>query len=144
MLSALFLLRLSYLGAMEVLDQEWQTGACGSGPARSHSDNFACICNNRGKVKLSVCLTKHYAIKAYGGLGVYIHVFLTSALVGREWSASLPLRFTPRQEAPGTHWIRGWMGPRTGFDVTEKRKNILLSGFEPPSIPFVYRLSYPF
>jgi hypothetical protein len=34
------------------------------------------------RVKLSLCLTKHYATKTYGGVDVYIHVFLTSALVG--------------------------------------------------------------
>jgi hypothetical protein len=36
---------------------------------------------------------------------------LTSALDGSEWSASRPGRFTPRETAPGTHWIGGWMGP---------------------------------
>jgi hypothetical protein len=36
---------------------------------------------------------------------------LTSALDGGEWSASRPGRFTPRERAPGTHWIRGWVGP---------------------------------
>jgi len=27
-------------------------------------------------------------------------------------SASLPGRFTPRERAPGTHWLGGWMGLR--------------------------------
>jgi hypothetical protein len=31
---------------------------------------------------LSLCLTKHYDMKAYGAVDVYIHVFLTSELVG--------------------------------------------------------------
>jgi hypothetical protein len=30
---------------------------------------------------------------------------LISALDGGEWSASRPGRFTPRERAPGTHWI---------------------------------------
>jgi hypothetical protein len=34
-------------------------------------------------------------MKAYGGVDVYIHIFLTSTLVGGEWSASHPGRFTP-------------------------------------------------
>jgi hypothetical protein len=53
----------------------------------------------------------------YGGVDVKIHVFLTSALDGGEWSVSRTGRFIP-----GTHWIGGWAGPRTGLDDTEKRK----------------------
>jgi hypothetical protein len=34
------------------------------------------------KVKLSQYLIKHYVMKAYGGVDVQIHEFLTSALVG--------------------------------------------------------------
>jgi hypothetical protein len=48
------------------------------------------------KVKLSLCLTKHYAMKTSGGVDVKIHAFLTTALVG-EWSASRSCRFTPRE-----------------------------------------------
>jgi hypothetical protein len=33
---------------------------------------------------------------------VLIHIFLTSALAGGEWSASRPGRFTPGERAPGT------------------------------------------
>jgi len=42
---------------------------------------------------------------------------LTSALDGRELSASRPCRFTPRERSPGTHWIEGWVGPRAGLDA---------------------------
>jgi hypothetical protein len=38
--------------------------------------------------------------------------YLTSALDGGEWSASRPGRFTPRERAPGVHWIGGWVDPR--------------------------------
>jgi hypothetical protein len=58
-------------------------------------------------------------------MGVLTHVFLTSALVGGEWSASRPGRFTP-----GTHWIGGWVGPRTGLDGVEMREILTLSGLE--------------
>jgi hypothetical protein len=51
-----------------------------------------------------------------GGMDVWIHILLTSALVGGEWSASLPDRFTSDERAPDTHWIGGWVGPRTGLD----------------------------
>jgi hypothetical protein len=39
-------------------------------------------------------------MKTYGGVDVQIHIFLTSALVGGEWSASLRCRFTPGKEPP--------------------------------------------
>jgi hypothetical protein len=42
-------------------------------------------------------------MKAYGGVDVYIHIFLTSALAGGEWSASRPSRFTPGEKAPDIH-----------------------------------------
>jgi hypothetical protein len=69
-----------------------------------------------------VKVIKHYAMKAYEGVDVYIHVFLTSALVGGEWLASRPGRFTPGERDPGTHWAGGWVGPRAGLDDVEKRK----------------------
>jgi hypothetical protein len=47
------------------------------------------------KVNLYLFLTKHYAVKAYGGVDVQIRVFLTSVLVGGEWSVSSPWSFTP-------------------------------------------------
>jgi hypothetical protein len=47
---------------------------------------------------------------------------LTSALDGGEWSASHLGRFTPRERAPSTHWIGGWVGPRNGLDTVSKIK----------------------
>jgi hypothetical protein len=74
-------------------------------------------------------LVKHYVIKTYGGVDVWIHVFSTSTLVGGEWSASCPGRFTPRERAPGTHWI-GVVGPRAGLDCMEKLKFLFIPGLE--------------
>jgi hypothetical protein len=37
---------------------------------------------------------------AYGGVDVQIHIFLTSALAGGEWSASRPGRFYPQGKEP--------------------------------------------
>jgi hypothetical protein len=68
-------------------------------------------------------------MKAYGVVDVYIHVFLTSATVGGEWSASRPGRFTS-VEAPGVHWIRGWLGPRTGLDDAEEKEISPIPGLE--------------
>jgi len=45
-----------------------------------------------------------------------------TALDGGEWSASCPGRFTPRERAPGTHWIGGWVGPRLCLDAVVRRK----------------------
>jgi hypothetical protein len=54
-------------------------------------------------------------MKTFGGVDVKIHFFLTSALVGGEWSASRPCRFIA-----GTHFIGGWVDPRAGLDDMEK------------------------
>jgi hypothetical protein len=75
--------------------------------------------------------------------------FLASALVGGEWLASRPFRFTPRERAPGTHWIGGWVGPRAGLDDVEKRKFLTVLGLEhlplvhPAHDQLLYRLHYP-
>jgi hypothetical protein len=50
------------------------------------------------KVKLSLCLMKIYAMKTYGGVDVWIHIF-----------------FTPGEKAPRTQWIGGWVVPNTGM-----------------------------
>jgi hypothetical protein len=43
-------------------------------------------------------------MKIYGGVEVYVDPpYLTSALDGGEWSASLPGRFTAGKIATGTH-----------------------------------------
>jgi hypothetical protein len=61
-------------------------------------------------------------MKAYWGVEVYLEAFLTLALDGGEWSASHPGRFTPRERAPGTHGIGGWVVPRAGLDAEVRRK----------------------
>jgi hypothetical protein len=69
-------------------------------------------------------------MKAYGGVDVQIHIFLTSTLVKGEWSPSRPGRFTHRERVPSTHWIGGWVDPRAGLDNLEKRKFSNLLGLE--------------
>jgi hypothetical protein len=54
-------------------------------------------------------------------MGEWMYVFLTSTLVGSEWSAPGADRFTPGEGTHGTHWIIGWMGPTTGLDDVERR-----------------------
>jgi hypothetical protein len=58
-------------------------------------------------------------MKAYGGVDVQIHIFLTSALAGGVVSFTFrPLYL--RERAPGTHWIGGWMDPTAGLDDVQK------------------------
>jgi hypothetical protein len=70
-------------------------------------------------------------MKTYGGVDVEIHVFLTSALVEGKWSAPRPGRFNPEEGDHDTHWIRGWVGPRTGLEDVD-RENLTLTGTRTP------------
>jgi hypothetical protein len=63
-------------------------------------------------------------MKVYGGVDAQIHVFLISALLGSEQSA------LPTERVPSTHWIGGWVDPRTGLDYVKKRKILLLLGLK--------------
>jgi hypothetical protein len=37
--------------------------------------------------------------------------------------------YTPAR-VPGTHWVGGWVGPRTGLEAAEKTKFLTLPGLE--------------
>jgi hypothetical protein len=63
-------------------------------------------------------------MKKCGEVEIQLHLFLILAPDGGEWSASRPVRFTPGEWAPGTHWI-GWMGPRAGLDAIAKNSSCL-------------------
>jgi hypothetical protein len=41
-----------------------------------------------------------------------------------------PAALPPGKEPPGTHWIGGWLCPRTGLDEVEVRKILPLPGLE--------------
>jgi hypothetical protein len=68
-------------------------------------------------------------MKAYGGVDVYIHIFLTSALAGGEWLASCPGRFTTWEAASGTHWIGGWVDPQSRSGRRGETDPLLLACF---------------
>jgi hypothetical protein len=55
---------------------------------------------------------RHERIRESGGIDP---PFLTSALDGREWSASRSGRFTYGERFPGTYWVGGWVDPRAGL-----------------------------
>jgi hypothetical protein len=75
-------------------------------------------------------------MKTYGGVNVYIHIFLTSALVVGEWSASRPCRFTPGERAPGTHFMR-LGGPQSRSGRYGEVKIFYPSGTQTPAPPVV-------
>jgi hypothetical protein len=67
------------------------------------------------------------AATVIGGSGYVIQIYLTSALVRGEWSASRSCRFTP---GVTTHWIGSWVDLSAGLDDVEKRKFLILPGLE--------------
>jgi hypothetical protein len=67
------------------------------------------------KVKLSLCLTKHHAMKTYWGSGGIGPLGLNLGLHRGKWLHSHPGRFTA-----GTHWMGGWVGPRAGLHAVRK------------------------
>jgi hypothetical protein len=54
--------------------------------------------------------------------------FLTSALDGDEWSASLPGCFTTGENAPDTRCVGGWVQSRSGR--CEEHKDLDMPGTE--------------
>jgi hypothetical protein len=61
--------------------------------------------------------------------------FLISPLIEGDWSASHPGRFTPGEKASGTHFIGGWVGPRTGlYDVENEKSRPYRDSNSDPSV----------
>jgi hypothetical protein len=60
----------------------------------------------------------------------------------------VPADLPPGKDPPGTLWIGGWVGPRTGMDYVERREILPLTGLElrafssPVRSQSLYRLSY--
>jgi hypothetical protein len=71
---------------------------------------------------------RHECFRRMGGVDVQFHVYLSSALVRAEWSASRSGRLNP-----GTYWAGGCMRPRAGLDDTGKSST-------DPSVVQLYRL----
>lgn len=98
------------------------------------------------KARLSLCLINHYAMKVYGGVDVYSHVFLTS-LFGGEGQLHALNALTPGRKSPWYLLGRRLVGPRTGLGDVERRKVLPLQRLElrPPqsSSQSLYPMRYP-
>jgi hypothetical protein len=73
-------------------------------------------------------------MKTYEDVDVWIHILLTSALVGGQWPASRPCRFIPGERTPGIHWIGYLADPKTGLDDKEKSKFFIIPRLEFQSV----------
>jgi hypothetical protein len=70
-------------------------------------------------------------MKTYGGVYVKVHVLLTAALFGGEWSASHPCRLTPG-ERPPCPLHRRLGGPKAGPRRREDEKYLAPTGTRTP------------
>jgi hypothetical protein len=69
-------------------------------------------------------------MKTCGRVDVWTHIFLTSTLVGGEWSASGPGRFTSGERVTDTHGIGCWVDPEASLHFMVKWKSLILPGLE--------------
>jgi hypothetical protein len=81
-------------------------------------------CKQGKKVKSSLCFTKHYVKKTHGGLGVKIHVLLTSELVRGIQSALCPDCFIPGETALRYPLDRRLGGPQKRSGRRGEEKNL--------------------
>jgi hypothetical protein len=76
------------------------------------------------QLKLSLCLTKHHAMKTYWGRGsIAPRVLNRGSRWRRVFSSMLRPLYSPALIDRGTHWRGGWVGPRARLDAVAKRKN---------------------
>jgi hypothetical protein len=75
-------------------------------------------------------------MKAYEGVDVYIHIFLTSAIAGGEWSASRSDHFTPGERAPRYPLDRRLGGPQSRSGRRGEKEILDHTGTRTPT-PFV-------
>jgi hypothetical protein len=100
---------------------------------------------SEGKV---VPVLKHYTMEGVWGVDVWIHIFLTSALVGGEWWAPRRSRFTSREKNPRYPLYRRLSGPQSRSAGHGEVKILASPGLKLRLLPparsqSLYRLSYP-
>jgi hypothetical protein len=70
-------------------------------------------------------------MKTYGGEVSQIHVFLLPALAGGKWLLlDMGAKHSRGEEPSGAHWKGSCAGPKGGLDDEERRKMLLVPGFE--------------
>jgi hypothetical protein len=90
-------------------------------------------------------LIKHSAMKSWGSESI-APPFFASAIDGGERSASHSCRFTTGERIPGTHWLRGWVGPMADLNTVENTSMLHCRESNPAlpaRTPSLYRLKYP-
>ena len=70
---------------------------------------------------MKVNLLLHQPWRHSDDMVVQLHSFLLSSLDETAWSTSRPGCFTGRKELSFTHWTGGWVDPRAGLGLLEKR-----------------------
>jgi hypothetical protein len=106
---------------------------------KHHVLNFVLI-KNLEKAKFSLCLNMPWRHIIEWRCSSTILEFGTSW----RWIISLATRpkYLPGEigtTPTGIHWIGGWVGPRAGLEVVEKRKLLFLLGFEPRKLQSIAR-----
>jgi len=76
------------------------------------------ICDSKRKVKvrLSLCLTKYYAMKTWRSGGIAPRITNLGISYRSVVSFTSQPLFTPGERVPDTHWIGGWVSPKAGLD----------------------------
>lgn len=72
-------------------------------------------------------------MKAYRGVEVQLHSFLTVVLDGDEWSTSRRGRLTPK-ENPGTQWIESCFDPGVSLNGFPEEQILCPSGIRTPDL----------
>jgi hypothetical protein len=62
-------------------------------------------------------------------------LFLSSATVAGEWSATRSYSFIPEERAPINHWMKGWLGPTIGPDFVQMNKSCITGNRTPAVRP---------
>jgi hypothetical protein len=81
-------------------------------------------------------------MKTYGGVKVELHILLTTALVGGQWSASRNGRFTPWETAPRYPLDRRLGGPQNRSGRHGEEKILTPTGTQTPTPGSVAHLPY--